>query len=146
MVVIETPDGTKIKYCLEPSPSGLRLVHRHASYDLVTMVQSGWRILGIDSDADRSHLKGFFRLLQRTDVLRELSDAMGRLPEDLSGMGAPEAIAYRCPSCGSDNVNSTMRTIESTYCRCRVCGNISEAERGEPAHSHGHYRRRTDVA
>ena len=43
-------------------------------------------------------------------------------------------------------VNSTVKTLESTYCRCLSCGNIWHEERREPAENHGYHRRRTDVA
>jgi len=64
MVVIETPDGSQSRYRLVPSPGGWRLARRNVSYDLMTMVQSGWRILVAESDRDRSHLKRVFRQLQ----------------------------------------------------------------------------------
>jgi hypothetical protein len=64
MVVIETPDGTQSRYHLAPSRDGWRLVHRYASYDLLTMIQSGWSILVVEGEADRSRLEQFFRRLQ----------------------------------------------------------------------------------
>lgn len=62
MVVVETPDGTQSRFRLTPSRGGWRLVHRHASYDLVTMIQSGWRVLAAESDTDRRRIRRVFRL------------------------------------------------------------------------------------
>jgi uncharacterized Zn finger protein len=56
-----------------------------------------------------------------------------------------EVRCYRCPECGSENVNSTVRTIDSTYCRCRDCQHIWHEERREPPSPSEHKRRKTDT-
>jgi uncharacterized Zn finger protein len=56
-----------------------------------------------------------------------------------------EVRCYRCPECGSENVNSTVRTIDSTYCRCLDCQHIWHEERREPPSPSEHKRRKTDT-
>ncbi len=46
MVVIHTHDGATAEYRLRHTPNGLRLELPCASYDLVTMLDAGWRIVG----------------------------------------------------------------------------------------------------
>jgi formate dehydrogenase maturation protein FdhE len=52
-----------------------------------------------------------------------------------------ETRCYSCPSCGSDEVNSSVKTNDSIYCRCRRCGEVWQEFRTEPP-PRGPYRRR----
>jgi len=52
-----------------------------------------------------------------------------------------QARCDRCPVCGSEDVNSTVKTNEATYCRCRRCGEVWDEVRTDAAHR-GPYRRR----
>ena len=48
----------------------------------------------------------------------------------LMGLGAMEELrCYPCPECGSPEVAPTMKTRESTYCRCPLCGHIWHEDR-----------------
>lgn len=46
MVVIRTPDGATAEYRLRRTTNGLRLELRCVSYDLMTMLDAGWQIVG----------------------------------------------------------------------------------------------------
>jgi len=46
MVVIRTPDGATCEYRLRQTANGLRLELRCASYDLATVLEAGWQIVG----------------------------------------------------------------------------------------------------
>jgi hypothetical protein len=46
MVVIRTPDGATAEYRLRRTTNGLRLELRCTSYDLATMLEAGWQIVG----------------------------------------------------------------------------------------------------
>ena len=59
-------------------------------------------------------------------------------------MDAP-VRCYRCPSCHSSDVDSTVKTHLATYCRCRACGQLWHEERTEPPKPTHERRRRTDL-
>jgi hypothetical protein len=64
MVTVETPDGTQFTYRLarsRGSRGGWRIVHRLGSYELLTMLESGWRVVYADTDTDRRRLRSLFR-------------------------------------------------------------------------------------
>jgi hypothetical protein len=65
MVIVETPDGARLRYRLarsRGSRGGWRLVHRYGSYELLAMIESGWRVVLADTDTDRRRLKSVFRM------------------------------------------------------------------------------------
>jgi len=46
MVIIRTPDGATGEYRLRQTANGFRLDLRCTSYDLMTMLEAGWQIVG----------------------------------------------------------------------------------------------------
>ena len=70
MVVIRTPNGATAEYRLRQATSGLRLELAAGSYDLLTMLEAGWQIVGTKSYAAE-------RLLRRAGLL---TSDINRLP------------------------------------------------------------------
>jgi hypothetical protein len=50
----------------------------------------------------------------------------------------------RCPDCDSPDVEATVKTVRSSYCRCRACGSVWHEERTDPRPDHPLKRRKSD--
>ena len=71
MVIIRTPDGATGEYRLRQTANGFRLDLRCTSYDLMTMLEAGWQIVGTRTYAAE-------RLLRRAGLLTSEIDRLPR--------------------------------------------------------------------
>jgi len=69
----------------------------------------------------------------------------GTAVEHLNGMGKAEPVCYRLPPVRLGDIVPTVKTVKSTYCRCRACGWPWHEERTEPPPDTGPKRRRNDT-
>ena len=71
MVIIRTPNGATGEYRLRQTANGFRLDLRCTSYDLMTMLEAGWQIVGTRTYAAE-------RLLRRAGLLTSEIDRLPR--------------------------------------------------------------------